>query len=228
MSKIVGIIQARLGSTRLPNKMLLHLNGFAVVEWVVRRAARAKALHQLIVAIPEGSADDPLAQFLENIPSEVMRGPEQDVLSRFYLAALATGASHIVRICADNPLISWEAIDLAVKHHMEEGADYTYNHVPRHNLWPDGLGAEICTMTTLETLNNSAKTSEHREHVFNYLWDNASSFDIRTFNPPFEAWRRPDIKLDIDTWADYSRMQRLGFHPDMTIDEIIQREAARL
>ena len=227
MNKVVGIIQARLGSTRLPNKMLLHLNGFAVVQWVVHRVAKSKCLDQLIAAIPEGIADDPLAEFLKRLSVEVIRGSEDDVLGRFHRAATATKADYTVRICADNPLVSWEAIDLLVTRHVESKKfDYTYNHVPRYNLWPDGLGAEICTKSTLNKLHKNAKESKQREHLFNYLWDHPSAFQIDTFDPPCKAWQRPDIKLDIDNWDDYRRMQRLYYHPDMTIDEIIQKAGA--
>jgi spore coat polysaccharide biosynthesis protein SpsF len=224
MNKVVGIIQARLGSTRLPNKMLLHLNGFAVVQWVVHRVTKSKSLDQLVAAIPEGIADDPLAEFLKHLPIEIIRGPEDDVLDRFHRAATVTKADYAVRICADNPLVSWEAIDLLVTRHIgSKKFDYTYNHVPKNNLWPDGLGAEICSISTLNDLHKNAKESTHREHLFNYLWDHVSLFQIDTFDPPFKVWQRPDIKLDIDNWDDYRRMQRLNYHPDMTIDEIIQK-----
>ena len=223
MTKMVGVIQARIGSTRLANKMLLHLNGYAVVQWVILRASKAKLLDRLVVASPDGLPDDPLVEYLERLEVEIIRGSEQDVLGRFITAARATEAENIVRICADNPLISWEAIDLLIREHYDSGADYTYNHLPRRNLWPDGLGAEACTRQTLAEIYENATAPDHREHAFNYLWDHKDQFNIHTFEPPHPSWHRPELKLDIDTWDDFRKIQRLDLHPDMTIDELMER-----
>ena len=103
--KTVAVIQARIGSTRLPCKMLLSLHGRPLVEWVVRRAGRARRLDGLIVAIPDTRDNDVLAAALARLAVAVYRGPEDDVLKRIVLAARSTGATDVVRVCADNPLI---------------------------------------------------------------------------------------------------------------------------
>lgn len=219
---ILGIVQARLGATRLPNKMLLHLSGYAVVDWVYRRMVRCRLLDRLVFALPEGSGNEPLAAYLRSRGAEVRRGPELDVLGRFHRVAKEFRPDHVVRICADNPLVSWEAVDLLVEEHLRAGADYSYNHIPRNNRWPDGLGAEICTAACLDTLHRQAVDPGHREHLFNYLWDHPEVFRIHTFDPADAEWQRPDLKFDLDTWGDYQSLMQRGFTPDMCIGEIMQ------
>jgi len=218
---ILGIVQARLGATRLPGKMLLHLSGHAVVEWVYRRMARCRRLDRLVFALPEGERDEPLAMFLRNLGADVRRGPELDVLGRFHRVAREFQPDHIVRICADNPLVSWEAVDSLVEEHLRAGADYSYNHIPRRNRWPDGLGAEICTFACLDTLQRETTAPGHREHVFGYLWDHPDAFRIHTFDPTVPEWQRPELKLDLDTWSDYRYLMQCGFTPGMRIGEIV-------
>ena len=142
--RVIAIIQARLGSTRLPGKMLMELNGSPIVEWVCNRVRRAQGLDAAVAAIPEGSLDDPTRGYLHTISMAVYRGSEDDVVGRFRAAQLHE-ATHIVRVCADNPFIDPHAIDALIDVYFNP-CDYAYNHIPRNNLWPDGLGAEIVSM----------------------------------------------------------------------------------
>ena len=211
-----------MGSSRLPNKMLLHLHGQPVVSWVFIRMQRCKTLDRLVFAIPEGKRDNVLQIFLESMGAEVFRGPEEDVLHRYIKVAKMTSADNVVRICADNPLISWEAVDLLIQEHLSSKADYTYNHIPISNSWPDGLGAEICTQKTLQHLHEVSRKSEDREHVFNYLTKNPDLFNIHTFDPPKQSWKQPELKLDLDTLNDYEKLMKHPIFPEMTVDEIIR------
>ena len=197
--KTVAIIQARLGSTRLPMKSLLTLRGHALIDWVVERVARASLLDEVVVACPDTERDLVLAEHLERRHVRVVPGSEQDVLDRFAKAATAVNAGRIVRVCADNPLIWGEALDRLVREYDRGGCDYCYNHIPRGNRWPDGLGAEIVSRELLDGIAAKACEPSQREHCLNYIWDNQARFGIRTFDPE-EPWLcRPDIKLDIDT-----------------------------
>ncbi|MBI1388546.1 MAG: NTP transferase domain-containing protein [bacterium] len=218
---ITGVIQARLGSRRLPGKMLMRLKGISLIEWVVRRLKRSSRLDEIIAAIPSGEIDDPLECALGAMSVEVFRGSENDVLGRFCQAARRSNPQHVVRVCADNPLVSWEAIDLLIERHLGAGVDYSYNHVPRRNLWPDGLGAEIASMETLDRIDRDAVEPDHREHLFNYLWAHPDRFLIQTFDPPVENWRRPEIKLDVDAAEDLEYLERFNFSIEMTVDEIL-------
>jgi len=223
--KVAAIIQARMGSIRLPEKMMLDLHGYPVVEWVSRRVSVAEKLDCIIFALPDSEGDDELARYLSGIGATVFRGSENDVLNRFYEAAIYYDVETIVRICADNPFVSASEIDHLVTFFNEhiENYDYAYNHIPRNNLYPDGIGAEITSFRVLETLHNSAEKEEHREHIFNYIWDNQDLFSIGTFNPENRLIAHPELKLDLDTVEDYKKLLRLNVNPNMTAQEIIEK-----
>lgn len=219
--RVVAIVQARLGSSRLPLKSLLCLRGSPLVDWVARRLSKAKELDQLLFAIPDTELDLLLADHLGRNNIAYIRGPENDVLERFRQAARLSKADIIVRVCADNPLVSPEAVDRLVRFFKNILPDYAYNHIPRGNLWPDGLGAEIVSRQTLEHIAKKAATASQREHCFNYIWDNPEDFKIATFDPD-EAWlRRPDLKLDIDSREDFQKIASLKISPDVKLEELI-------
>ena len=219
--KVVAVVQARLGSSRLPLKSLLTLRGLPIIDWVTQRLARARRLDGLMVAVPDTELDRVLYEHLERRGVPVMAGPEEDVLARFALAAKQTDADLVVRVCADNPCIWGEAVDRLTDFYRKGGCDYAYNHIPRGNLWPDGLGAEILSRDLLEELDSRAKLPSQREHCLNYLWDNAESYRIATFDPA-EPWlRRPDLKLDVDSAEDFRRLALLPLAPDMDAREIV-------
>lgn len=218
---IVAIIQARLGSSRLPLKSLLSLRDYPIIDWICQRLCRSKLLSQMIVAIPDTQLDEILGEHLQRRGIPFMAGSESDVLSRFTQAAEITKADLVVRICADNPLVWWEAIDRLIEFYLSHALDYAYNHVPKLNLWPDGLGAEIISRTTLWELHEKAKLKSQREHCLNYIWDNAAKFRIGTFDP-VETWlRRPYLKLDIDTREDFRKLSLKNINPDMNAQEIL-------
>ncbi|WP_300907532.1 NTP transferase domain-containing protein [uncultured Desulfovibrio sp.] len=219
--KVVAVVQARLGSSRLPLKSLLCLRDLPVIDWVTRRLAQARRLDGIMVAVPDTELDQALLEHLRRRDVPCMAGPEDDVLARFCLAARQTGADLVVRVCADNPLIWGEAVDRLVEFYAAADCDYAYNHVPRQNRWPDGLGAEILSRDLLERLNAEAVQASQREHCLNYIWDNADSFRIATFDPK-EAWLcRPDLRLDLDRPDDFRRLALLPLTPDMDARAIV-------
>lgn len=219
--KIAAIIQARLGSTRLPMKSLLTLRGLPLIDWVATRVSKARRVDEVIVAIPDTPLDDALAAHLESRKINFIRGPEGDVLKRFAMASEQTGADHIVRVCADNPLIWWEAIDRLIEFYQASGCDYAWNHVPRQNHWPDGLGAEITSAAILRQMDMEAREPMQREHCFNYIWDNQQKFRMGTFDPAEEWLRKPKLRLDIDSPQDFRKLALAPISPDMDARKIV-------
>lgn len=219
--KTVVLIQARLGSSRLPLKSLLCLRGLPLIDWIVQRVSTATRVDQLVVAIPDTPLDDVLAEHLHRRDIPYYRGSENDVLQRFCAAARAHNARQIVRVCADNPLVSGEAIDQLLEFYALGDVDYAYNHIPRNNLWPDGLGAETLSMALLEELDRKAHLPQHREHCLSYLWDNAQDYKIATFDPADPALRRPELKLDMDTKDDFRTLALLPIFPTMSMCDIV-------
>jgi len=218
--KSVAIVQARMGASRLPSKMMLHLHGLPVIEWVFRRVSSAELLDDVVFALPEGHLDDVLASYLKGLGAAVCRGSECDLVERYYNAAHEANADRVVRICADNPLIAPSEIDRLVTFYNANPCDYAYNHVPRGNAYPDGLGAEICGIGLLDEIHEKATSKDHREHLFNYIWDNRNNYRIRTFEPHDEL-AHPGLKLDLDTIDDYAALLALPVTPGMSAAEIV-------
>jgi spore coat polysaccharide biosynthesis protein SpsF len=230
MSRTVAIIQARMGASRLPAKMMLYLHGHPVIEWVVRRISAARRLDDVVVAIPDTPLDDVLHDFLSNtLHANVFRGSEQDVLGRFVAAGKAYGADQVVRVCADNPLISGEVIDDLIQFLDDNPCEYAYNQGDSGstNTYPDGLGAEMVPFSLLEWLDQHAVNPRHREHCLSYIADHADQFHIRTFDPPDNDLAHPELKLDLDTLEDYAHLWRLKVAPSMSAREIVAAALSR-
>ncbi len=207
---VIAVVQARMGSTRLPGKALRPIRGIPLLAWVLRRVARASLLDGVVLAVPEGRADDRLARLGARLGCAVFRGAEADVLGRFVGAARATGAKVVVRVCADNPFIWGGEVDRLIRHFQRLRPDYAFNHMPRlGNGYPDGLGAEILRATLLEEVHREAKRPEHREHVTLFLWDHPRRYRISAVRAP-RTLVGPEVKLDVDTPADLQRMRGLA------------------
>jgi spore coat polysaccharide biosynthesis protein SpsF len=222
MKRVVGIIQARLGSTRLPLKMLLSLHGKPIIEWVVDRVKKSYLLDVVVVAIPESEDNNILEKILVDMNVEVFRGSEDDVLERFYLAAKEYKADYIVRICADNPLIDPTEIDNLINFYFSKKNDYAYNHFPRNNKYPDGLGAEMVSYSILEKLNFMAKEKNHREHCLSFITDHPDSFSIGTFDPLDKTIVNPNLKFDIDNFQDYLNLAMKDFDISTSASELVK------
>jgi spore coat polysaccharide biosynthesis protein SpsF len=219
--KILAIIQARSGSIRLPNKALLHLHGYPMIQWIHLRLKACQKIDQRVFALPDNPIDDPLAHVLEDLGADVYRGNESDVLKRVTDAANLYQPSHVIRICADNPLVSPQCIEELIDFYTRSDYDYAYNHIPHNNRFPDGLGAEILSLELLQSLEKLANKPDQREHLLNYIWDHPGKYKIGTFDPSNPKISRPDLKLDIDTPLDYLKFLKLPLHPAMTDEEIV-------
>lgn len=220
--KTIAIVQARIGSTRLPYKMMLSLHGIPIIEWVIRRVQTATLLDEIIVAIPISEENDILAIYLEKLGVKTFRGDESNVLKRFYDAAKNENPSAIVRVCADNPLIDGVEIDNLITYYRNHSCDYTYNHIPKNNQYPDGLGAEIIPFRLLEKLYHTVTAQHHKEHCFSYIHDNAEQFVIKTFDPINLSLRHPEMRFDIDTFDDYYRLATRPIYPNISSTDLIK------
>ena len=221
LSKTVVIVQARIGSTRLPNKMLLWMNGYPIIGWVLERLKSLREVDEIVFALPEGPDDDVLSSYLLSKDARVFRGSESDVLSRYLAAARINNAKSIIRICADNPFVVAAEIDRLALFFDEKKLDYAYNHIPVNNRYPNGFGAEIVSFEILDYVSSMATEKVHREHIFNFIWDNVNQFSIGTFDPTDSYIAHPEMRFDLDTLSDYSNLLRLNLKPECTTHEII-------
>lgn len=163
----VVIIQARMSSSRLPGKVLTPLLGLPLIVFMVRRVSRARLADEVVVATSTDASDDPLTAALVEHGIAFERGSLSDVLDRFYAAARARAAAHIVRLTGDCPLMDADLVDRALTFLAESGADYVSNIAPPS--YPDGMDVEAFTMAALEDMWVNAKLPSEREHVTPYL-----------------------------------------------------------
>lgn len=164
---VVGIVQARMTSTRLPGKVLADINGQPMLAYMLKRVLRAHRLHSVWVATTINAEDDPVVTLCETLGLPVFRGDEMDVLGRYALTAAKAKAEIVVRLTADCPLIDPNLIDQAIDLFESGGFDYLSNAIELS--YPDGLDVEVFTRAALEEANKEAMLPFHREHVTPYL-----------------------------------------------------------
>ena len=165
--KIVAIVQARMGSTRLPNKVMKAIGGVPMIELLLARLARAREISQIIVATSTDPRNEVLADHVRSLGYACERGSESDVLERYLQAARAHGADVVVRITGDCPLVDPELVDEAVRRFRAAGVDYFSNIAPP--TYPDGLDIEVFAMAALETAARETAAPYDHEHVTPYL-----------------------------------------------------------
>lgn len=185
----VVIVQARTGSTRLPGKVLRDLRGAPVLTHVLSRAAAIPGVEKVCCAIPDVASDDELAQRAADLGAVVVRGPEEDVLTRYLLAARACDASIIMRITSDCPLLDPHVSGMVLQKLAANQLDYTSNVDPRS--WPRGLDTEAFTREALERAAVEAKAPYDREHVTPWLRNHPSvkRANVAHPNDRYAAWR---------------------------------------
>lgn len=172
--KICAIVQARMGSSRLPGKVLERIIHKPMVWHVVNRLKFSKKLDEIILAIPNSKENNVLEQFAKNNKIKYFRGSEQDVLSRYYETAKKFKCDTIVRITSDCPLIDPEIVDKVVEEHLSSKTDYTANVLKRTYL--KGLDVEVLTFEALEKSFKETKKQPHREHVTLYIREHPEKF----------------------------------------------------
>lgn len=208
--RVVAIVQARMGSTRFPGKMMAELAGAPLIEWVLERVSGAARLDAVVLATSIASPNDALAVLAAAHGVGVIRGEEHDVLARFVRAAADTSADWIVRICADNPFVDPRELDRLVSFTLARRPDYAFNHVDRlASGYADGFGAEMFSRVTLEQVAEQAQASRDREHVTTFVWDHPDRFRILALPAPSEL-AYGMLRFDVDTPEDLDRLQPLA------------------
>ena len=174
--KTVAIIQARMGSTRLPGKVLKNIGGETMLARVVRRTQQAKTLDEVLVATSIDATDEPVVTECNKLEVPVFRGAEDDVLDRYYRAALAYRAQTIVRVTSDCPLIDPGMIDKVVNAFLNARPDYASNIIER--TYPRGLDTEVVSPSALERAWQQATEHHHRVHVMPFFYQNPDLFHL--------------------------------------------------
>ncbi len=175
---VIGcIVQARMGSSRLPGKALLKIdNDNPILYYVINQLSFSKILEKIIIATTDLEDDDQIEQFSKKIGIECFRGSADDVLDRYYQCAKKFSLSTIIRITADNPLIDPTIVDQVIKKFLSGSFDYVSNHIPR--TFPQGTEVEVFSLKSLESAWQKSKKRSEREHVTPYFYNNPNLFRI--------------------------------------------------
>lgn len=206
--KTAAIVQARMGSTRLPGKVLLRAAGKPLLEHELERAARAKRIDEIAVATTRAPHDDPIAELCRRLGVRCVRGDEADVLGRYAAAAKACRAEAIVRLTGDCPLIDPDVIDRVAAAFLDrpvfDPVDYASNTLVRTD--PRGLDTEIFSADALMQADREAKDAFEREHVTLYMYRRPDLF--RLLNVPGDR----DLYLHrwtVDCLEDFALVERI-------------------
>ncbi len=202
--RTVAVIQARNGSTRFPRKVLATLQGRPMLAHIVERVSRATLVDSVVVATTVGRGDDEVATLAAFLGAGVTRGSEDDVLSRYVLAAREHDADVIVRITADCPLTDPEIVDAVLRARAEHNADYASNEEPA--TFPEGYDCEVFSAACLARVDREATLPYEREHVTVHIREHLDEFvTAHVANDPDLSWMR----LTVDVPADLDRIAHL-------------------
>lgn len=201
--KVVAIVQARMGSNRLPGKVLADLGGQPMLAWVLRRTQRASGVDEVILATSAEAEDDAIQAFCEQANFACYRGSLHDVLDRYVGAAHQSEADIILRVTGDCPFIDPGLLSEYLGEFLraEPPLDFAANRLPDERTIPIGLDAELCTRAALETAWREASEPHQREHVMPFFYENPQRFRIRHFKhePSFGHLRwTVDTAEDLD------------------------------
>ncbi len=206
--RTVAIIQARMSSSRLPGKVLMDLGGLPVIGWCVRAASSIVGVDSVMVATSADASDTPLAAWCEKNKVPFVRGPLDDVLSRFAQAARAGNATYVLRLTADCPLLDPQVCGEVLQLLKREKCDYASNAVPRQ--WPDGMDCEAFTADALYAAEAEADMPQMREHVTPFIRNYQQRFKVRSLPCPLPHLGTQRWTLDYA--EDYGFLQQLVKH----------------
>ena len=223
--KVVALVQARMGSTRLPNKTMRLIGGVPMIELLLSRLFQAKEVDQIVVATSVDARNQPLVEHVRKLGFACEQGSENDVLDRYVQAARAHHADVVVRITGDCPLVDPGLVDEAMRRFKVAGVDYFSNINPP--TYPDGLDIEVCTFKALEQASQETNKPFDREHVTPYLRESGR---FRTASMQYNQ-DLSGLRWTVDELADFSVIEKVfqQFHPrtDFTWIEVLNLEHQR-
>lgn len=205
---VVAIVQARMGSSRLPGKVLMDIGGVPMLTRVIVRARRAQTLGRVILATTQDKSDDPVAAYCRKHGFPVYRGDPLDVLDRYYQAACLFGARIVVRLTGDCPLIDPGEIDRTVRAFQDQKVDFAANRLPPpwQRTTPIGMDTEVVAFEALERAWHEARQKHHREHVMPYFYEEPGRFKMLLVDHDPDLGR---LRLTVDTPEDLTLVRKI-------------------
>ena len=204
--KIVAVIQARMGSTRLPQKAIKKILGKTLIEWAKYRLQFCETVDQIVLSTADTEDNDVLAEHAKKIGLEYYRGSEKDLVSRLLETARNFSADAIVRITGDCPLVDSKILDSLVDKYLEnpKNIDYVCNILPP--TYPDGMDVEIISSEILEKLDKEVKDQLYREWITTTIMENPDRFKILNF--PYKK-NISDLRLTVDYPEDFELTEKI-------------------
>lgn len=225
--KTVVVIQARRGSTRLPDKVLMPILGKSLLERMVERVQMARTPFTIVLATTTQAEDDVIAALAEKNGWNLYRGHPTDLLDRHYQAAKLFGAEHVAKIPSDVPLIDPRVIDKVFEFYFETAGQYDFVSNLHPPSWPDGNDVEIMPFSVLEAAWKEADKPHEREHTTPYIWDQPERFRLGNV-----IWENPQDysmshRFTIDYEEDYRFILRIfeelyPGNPQFSVEEILE------
>lgn len=197
--RIVAIIQARMGSSRLPRKVLMDIEGQTMLARTVTRARRATLLSAVVIATTDRPEDDPVVEEARKLDVLWFRGSEEDVLDRYYQAAMQFDAQVVVRITSDCPLIDPGVVDRVVGAFLTAAPSVDYASNTLERTFPRGLDTEAFRLAALERAWREGTQPYHREHVTPYLYEHPEQFRLLNVSSGMNCG---DLRWTVDAQED--------------------------
>jgi len=209
VTKVIAITQARYGSTRLPGKVLLKIDGISLLQIHLKRILKSKKIDKLVLATTHEEKAEELIGIANLLGVESYQGSTQDVLDRFYQAVKPYQPEWVVRLTSDCPLIDAEIIDRAINHCMAKNLDYCSNTL--RPTYPDGLDVEVFKFKALERAWANATAESDREHVTPYIWRNSDFNGGSIFRSDNVVAQNnySSIRMTVDQQEDFDLIQKL-------------------
>ena len=216
------ILQARLGSKRLPGKVLKKINGKTILEYVINRLKKTKLSKNIIVATTNREEDKKIIKVAKKTNCHTFRGSTNNVLNRYYKAAVHYKVKNIVRICADCPLIDPKIINKVYFFYLKNNYDYVSNKI--FPSYPPGMGVEILNFQSLKKANKLTKNSYDKEHVTPYIYKNPKKFKIKNVGLKKKLL---NYRIVLDYIEDFKLISNIQKHfnkqrKDFTLKDIIK------
>lgn len=206
MPKVNAIVEARMGSKRLPGKTLMPIMGRPAIELLLERLTYAKKVNDIIVATTTNPEDNEIDRFCIDKGYKCFRGDSEDVLNRVYSAAVKHDTDVIVEVTGDCPLLDPWLIDECIGLFLNSDYDYLSNFIEQS--YPPGVDVQIFTFKALEEMNRLAKAQKFREHVTLYVLKNPDKYKMYNVKAPREFFY-PDWHLELDEAKDYELIKKI-------------------
>ena len=221
--KIVATIEARMGSTRLPGKVLMPLAGIPVLQQTIERLRRSKYLDDVIVATTIHTRDDAIVKLCEQHSCHYYRGSEDDVLSRVLGAVNAHKGDIIVEITGDCPLVDWRHVDYIIDLFFTGNYDYISNSMTQS--FPTGFDVQIFPTKVLQEVEHITKNPKDREHVSFYIYNHPEKYRLKNWMAEGKMFL-PDVWLALDTQKDYAVLadiykRLMHNNPDFSAEDVV-------